>query len=178
MNILLTYSKFRDVYIETYPGLVVYASKFVRKDKAEDIVHDCFMALWDKRKYLVIRGDIRYYLFRSVHNACLNYIKREAVRNRYIDDNLRLAVEYYDTHMETTFDILYRKDLFKELMDAVASLPDKTAEVFRLSFFSELKREEISKAKGISVRTVDAHLYKALKVIRKYLTNALKDNAK
>ena len=61
------------------------------------------------------------------------------------------------------------RELRRELSEAINELPDKCKMVFKLSYLHDMKNKEIAETMGISLRTVEAHMYKALKFLRKRL---------
>ena len=114
--------KFKLLYLENAPRLIFYASKYVDSDTAEDLVHDIFIKIWQKKEIYSVEEGLKTYLFRSVQNACLDYLKHKSIEKTYADEVAR-----------------------------------------------RLKIEEIAGMLNISQRTVEAQLYKGLKIIRNVL---------
>ncbi|QJB38632.1 sigma-70 family RNA polymerase sigma factor [Chitinophaga oryzae] len=76
------------IFKACYALLRAYACKYVTRETAEDIIQDVFIQLYKKGPSLNIDTSIKAYLFRSVHNGCLDYIRREAVHQRYVSTTL------------------------------------------------------------------------------------------
>ena len=78
--------------------------------------------------------------------------------------------------MATKSEVIKRiedQELRKEIQNAINELPDKCKEVFKLSYLHDMKNKEIADILGISLRTVEAHMYKALKLLRGRLSHLL-----
>lgn len=68
---------------------------------------------------------------------------------------------------------LENMELKKEILSAINDLPDQSRKVFKMSYLYEMKNKEIADILGISLRTVEAHMYKALKILRAKLSHLL-----
>ena len=92
--------KFKLLYLENAPRLIFYASKYVDSDTAEDLVHDIFIKIWQKKEIYSVEEGLKTYLFRSVQNACLDYLKHKSIEMTYADEVARrLKIEeigYYN----------------------------------------------------------------------------------
>lgn len=70
-------SAFKAIYLEFYPKLLVFSKGYVKqKEVAEDIVEDILIKLWDNRSLLTHINNLKFYLFVSAKNACLNYLAK------------------------------------------------------------------------------------------------------
>lgn len=112
---------------------------------------------------------LKTYLFRSVQNACLDYLKHKSIEMTYADEVARrLKIEEIDYYNQSD-----AAELEKERLDSVyreiAKLPDRCREVFTLAYVDGKKSVEIAGMLNISQRTVEAQLYKGLKTIRNVL---------
>ena len=110
---------------------------------------------------------LKTYLFRSVQNACLDYLKHKSIEMTYADEVARrLKIEEIGYYNQSD-----AAELEKERLDSVyreiAKLPDRCREVFTLAYVDGKKSVEIAGMLNISQRTVEAQLYKGLKIIRK-----------
>lgn len=161
--------KFKLLYLENAPRLIFYASKYVDGDTAEDLVHDIFIKIWQKKEAYSVEEGLKTYLFRSVQNACLDYLKHKSVEMTYADEVARrLKIEEIHYYHQSD-----AAELEKERLDSVyreiAKLPDRCREVFTLAYLEGKKSAEIAGMLNISQRTVEAQLYKGLKIIRDVL---------
>ena len=172
-NIVNTLNKpaFEELFRSFFPGLVLFAQKYVPdQDSAKEIVHNVFLNLWEKREKVDTSSSLKSYLFTSVHNRCLNFIRDQKKFDRH---------ESHIEHLESSefadgTDYLEVQELELRIYDALQSLPEKCREVFTLNRFEGLKYAEIAEKLGISVKTVESQMSKALKILREKLIDYLK----
>ena len=149
-------------------GLLGYACKFVARETAEDIIQDVFIHLHRHADTLEIKHTIRNYLFRAVHNRCVDQIRHDMVHKRYVSKALaELSLQelaYYDPSSGKESLLIGAED--GSIWQAIEQLPPKCREIVKLRYQEGLKTKEISDAMGISSRTVETQLYKALKLLR------------
>lgn len=158
-----------------YVRLHNYARRIVESDEeADDVVADVFMELWHNRNDIDFSLNILSYLYRATSTRALNALRHKGVAPVRIDmlESINAArLEYLTTITET--DTLEQHELHDEIEAAIRTLPDKCREVFRLSYIHGLKNQDIADTMDVSVRTVEAHMYKALKILRKKLQHLL-----
>lgn len=158
-----------------YPGLLFYATRFLPESEAEDIVQDTFLELWKRKDSIEIGDQIQAFLYRITYTKCFNAIKHKQVENEYSATAIEFylkKIEFYDPAQNETIQRMENRELQVEVYNAINELPDKCREIFKLSYLHDLKNKEIAETLDISLRTVEAHMYKALKYLRvrlKYL---------
>lgn len=158
------------VFRTYYQPLCRYAYTFLNdRDEAEEVVQAAFIAVWDKRQKLSIEASLKSYLFRMVRNSCLNVIKHNKVRQLYAAESLSFG----EPVAETTSQSILAVELEKKISDSLNDLPDQCRLVFQLSRFEELKYAEIAAQLNISLKTVENHMGKALKILRTKLKDYL-----
>ena len=157
-------SAFETLFKSHYANLCGYAVRYVWElEQAEEIVQDLFFNIWNKRSDLYISSSIESYLFRAVRNACLNYLKRKKIRENY-------ASSVQETHNPQDVDNpVETLELQKKIDETVESMPPERKKIFLLSRHEGLKYKEIAEQLGISVKTVEAQMGKALKFLREEL---------
>jgi RNA polymerase sigma-70 factor (ECF subfamily) len=163
---------YEQLFLNNYKNLVLYAKKFVMEtETARDLVQDVFIYLWDKREKLNIDKSLGSYLFRAVHNACINYLKREATKENYIKQFLINLHEgtYKTTASEDAYELVVHKDLSERIEWIIETLPEQCRNIFRMSRFRGMKNKEIAEIYSISPRTVETQIYRALKVLKENL---------
>ncbi len=154
---------FETIFKTFFPGLCAFANKFTRDfDAAKDIVHDVFVNFWHKRDSIDAGKNIKSYLFTSVNNRCLNYIRD----HKKFDQNER---EIPDGSSWENSDHLVQAELEEKINDILNELPEKCREVFLLNRYEGLKYKEIAEKLGISVKTVEAQMSKALRILKEKL---------
>ncbi|BDD08291.1 DNA-directed RNA polymerase sigma-70 factor [Fulvitalea axinellae] len=155
-------SAFGWLYAQYFDALFSYAFGMVQSDKvAEDLVQETFLSVWENKGGLKNIASLESYLYKGVYFNAMNEVRRKKVRET--NAKTVLHVLYEDENSESD------KGLEAEIRKAIDDLPERCKEIFYLSKYSELKRSAISELLGVSVRTVDAQLNRAINKIRKYL---------
>lgn len=161
---------FEMLFRNYYQPLCNYAYTFLQdKEDAEEIVQSTFLLVWEKRDTLAIRTSVKPYLYAMVRNACLNVLKHEKIKQRFAGEEIALADRAHDSVSHT----IASNELEYRIKVAMNELPDQCRMVFKLSRFEELKYAEIAEQLNISVKTVENHMGKALKIMREQLKDYL-----
>ncbi|MFH2094436.1 MAG: RNA polymerase sigma-70 factor [Bacteroidota bacterium] len=161
---------FECLFRDTYPRMVAYANRFLRNtEEAEEIVQDLFCKLWGNRLSLEVKGPVHAYLFRSVRNACLNKIKHDKIREKYAGEMMtgNNGRDYVNQ------DSLDASELERHIRNSIDMLPPARKQVFILSRYEGLKYHEIAGKLGISVKTVENQMGKAIQFMREQLKDYL-----
>ncbi|MDR1258670.1 MAG: RNA polymerase sigma-70 factor [Tannerellaceae bacterium] len=161
--------KFRALYKQYAPALIFYATRLVDTTTAEDLVHDVFLKVWNKRSFIFWEESLKSYLYNAVRHGCLDYLKHEEVKANFENSTLiKLKIEklYYS---ETTALLWQDDNRLQYIYKQIDALPPKCREIFIMAYVEERKTSEIASLLSISKRTVEAQLYKGLKYIRKSL---------
>lgn len=133
---------------------------------AEDIVQDVFFGMWRKRDDLIINTSLEAYLKRSCRNRTLNYIRNNHIK--WEDEGL---LNDQADNSFTTDQYIEAEDLNLKIQEIIADLPEKCGIVFSLSRFEEMSYADISAELNISVKTVEHHISKALRILREKIYN-------
>jgi len=143
--------------------MLLFAIRYVKEEEAaKEIVQEAFIGLWEKRSSIDPERQVKSYLSASVRNRCLNYLRD----NKRFDGTL-LSLEGLspfpasDEHSQIEL-----RELNSQIMDAIAELPEKCREVFRLNRFEQMKYRQIADHLQISVKTVETQMSKALSFLR------------
>lgn len=161
---------FETIFRTYYERLCNYANTILNDmDEAEEMVQSAFLTVWEKHDTLEIHTSVKSYLYRAVHNSCLNRVKHYKVRKTY-GDSVKNQTELL--HDDASQDLI-GSELDAIVANAIDSLPDQCRLVFKLSRFENLTYAEIAEQLGISVKTVENHMVKALKVLREKLKDYL-----
>jgi RNA polymerase sigma-70 factor (ECF subfamily) len=142
------------------------------EDEAKEVVQDAFVKLWEIRNDLNLESNLRNFLFTLVKNSCLNTLKRRQILFKHHENIKWMEMHYqYESLVRIGDDYMEFKELRAKIDLAIQHLPEHCRVVFELSRFEELKNREIAEKLGVTQKTVEAHLTKALKILR----NDLKD---
>lgn len=163
-------SAFEMIFKAYYQPLCRYAYSFLEdKEEAEEVVQSAFITVWEKRKSIDIQTSLKSYLYRMVRNGCLNVIKHEKVKQQHVAHELAVTEVSYESVSQK----VYATELEIKISEAMKALPEQCRLVFQLSRFEELKYQEIADQLKISVKTVENHMGKALKIMREQLKEYL-----
>lgn len=131
---------------------------------APKVVQEAFLELWNRMDALETDvPQIESYLYKTIYSRGLNYLKRyKKVNTAAIEDICRA---YFSSLGDGEQD-MENMELRRKINQAIGELPDKCREIFVLSYLKDMKNSEIALMMNVSVRTVEAHIYKALKSLR------------
>lgn len=161
---------FEVVFRKYYQSLCNYANSILKEmEEAEEIVQNLFSGLWEKRGDLEITISLKSYLYRAVHNHCLNRIKHMKIREEYQE----YANNYYERSYESVGQTVMKNELEGRIHEAIEKLPEQCRVIFKMSRFEELKYHEIAEQLGLSPKTVENQVGKALKILRTELAEYL-----
>ncbi len=136
-------------------------------DTAEEIVQDLFVKFWENRVSIKISSSVRSYLFTSVRNGCLNFIKHLKIEESYKKYN-ELERESGSLTVDEEFE---GSELEKQIRKAIDQLPPERKKVFIMSRFEGLKYREIAEKSGKSIKTIENQMGKAIKFLRQELAD-------
>jgi RNA polymerase sigma-70 factor (ECF subfamily) len=156
---------FDAIFRAWYGPLVGTAERMLRdRAVAEELVQDVMLELWRRRESLAPEGSPQAYLFQATRNRVLNHLRHRRIEERS-EPELRV-----ESAPESPPDAgLGEQELEVAIHAAVRALPDRCREVFELSRVHGLRYAEIATALGISVKTVEAQMGKALRLLRERL---------
>ena len=161
------HSAFEILFKAYYPDVCQYIIPVIRdRNVVEDIVQATFLNLWEKRALIPPEINFRSYLLRAAYNTALNYIKHQKVIANYVAEKQMNIKKSFVTHQPDF-------ELSNRIKEAVDDLPLPCRKVFRLSREEGLKYDEIASQLGISKKTVEARMGKALKLLRGRLKDYL-----
>lgn len=161
---------FEDLFFDYYPTLTVFAKKYVGDmDTSREIVQDLFVRLYETREKINIHSSLKNYLYSAVRNRCLNHLKREKLHTEHTGNVLSI-----DESLENDIQAKIEQTEFEYLVwQEVSNLPDQCKRIFYLSRKEGKKNKEIAEQLGISIRTVETQISKALKRLRTNLRQYL-----
>ncbi|MFN4762530.1 RNA polymerase sigma factor [Gillisia sp. Q332] len=165
-NLAITGSIFQNIFHKYYEWLCNYVVKLSGDPAlADDIVQEVFIRFWEMREEIEIHSSVKYYLLKTCHNQFLQHIRK----------NKREVSLLEEIKWETLRDLQVenKEDQSKNvrlLQAGLEELSPRCKEAFLLSKYNKLKYKEIAEEMGISVKTVEIHISKALSILRKSIS--------
>jgi RNA polymerase sigma-70 factor (ECF subfamily) len=154
---------FEAIFRAHYASLADYAKGLVHsRDAAEDVVQEVFVALWTHRDRLATPDNLVAYLYRSVRNRGLNFLRHQRLVTNWHARQADLdQPESPGADKDTE-----RAEIIRAIKVAAAGLSPRCREVFELSRERALTYPEIAETLGISIKTVETLMSRALKSVR------------
>ncbi len=158
----LDQGSFESLFREYFSPLMAFARKILGdEDDARDVVQKVFIRLWERKQEVDLSTSLKSYLFTSVHNRSLNVIRD---RKKFSSGEVPEVAGEWDVSSQ-----IESMELEAKIREVIDGLPEKCREVFQLNRFGGMKYSEISVHLGISVKTVENQMSKALKILREKL---------
>lgn len=146
-----------------YPSVCIYAIKFIRQsDVAEDIAQDAFVQFWKIRDHFTSILKIRAFIYTTVRNACLNYLKQKKTREEILAHNPIIG--------ELSYELLIEEETYRLLDAAIQQLPNRTREIIVLALQGH-NNPEIAEILGVSINTIKTLKKNAYVDLRHMLSN-------
>ena len=159
---------FESLFSEYFPLLTKYAEGFVfDRNECEDIVQNLFINLWEKSETIKIQTSLKAYLYQSVKNRCLNYL-----RNMNVFDKHKLL--YLEARLNSGEETDWIDPEWAEKVHlALDRLPIQMARILRMKYMDGEKIGKIANKMQISENTVKTHLSRGKKNLHKQLLDTL-----
>lgn len=164
---------FEELYHYYTPRLQSFLSQYIsQKDEVEGLVQDCFAELWARRENFQKESNLNAWLYTVAKNKALKFLSKEAIRQRYVNQE-----KYAETHLQ--LDALSKMDtqqlddeyLRTRIGQSIRKLSKPVREVFIRRRFEGKSNKEVADELNISIKTVEAHITKALKQLRSDLND-------
>ena len=163
--------EFGHLFRQYYPVLCGIAHGYIHNMAVvEEIVGDVFMKYWNSRYDIVIRKSLKDYLFQSVRNACIDYLRTEQRYQRNmtsIDDHDAVLFATLADLGENPLDYLISAETEQRIMSAIDELPERYRQTFVLCRLEGMSYEETAQRMGITKNTVKSNLREALAILSK-----------
>jgi RNA polymerase sigma-70 factor (ECF subfamily) len=137
------------------------------REESENLMQDVFLSLWENRLKIEKNSSIKSYVFTITYNSAISIIRKKARESQfmeYLKSQQEINVEPVNIELEYT-------ELTNKLDEILQALPQRQKEIYLLHRVKGLKYSEIAESLNISVNTIENHMSRALKTIRKKLGN-------
>lgn len=153
-----------------YSNLTRFARQFVGdRGEAEEVVSDVFVWIWNNRTELLLVNNPEVYLFIMTKNRCLNVLRRTNMEQAYNEK------DGYESHADdsTPLTDIERQELTQKLHFIIGQLPEQQQQIFRMIKENGLSAKQTAEILQLSPRTVETHIYKAVKRLEEEITSYL-----
>jgi RNA polymerase sigma-70 factor len=169
---------FDELYITWYARAKRFAATYVKsEDDAEDIVQDVFIKLYEHPTSVENHFHAIGYLFTSIRNACLNYLRDKLRQTTATTSFQKLHLQEIqlglDALLQTETDFHSEEDLEHAIENAIARLPERCKQIFIMSKLQGIRHADIAQQLGISVNTIETQMGIAYQKLRQELRNYL-----
>lgn len=162
------------IYNEFFGVLFHLCLHYLHDEKiAEEIVQDTFMKLWEIRNALNDQFNVKSFLYTVAKNNSLNYIRNQRVSMKHLENIKYLEMQFNYEALERLGNYVRFEELRNKIEESIANLPPEIIKTFRLSRFEELSYKDIANRQDISIKTVEARISKALRILRVELKDYL-----
>ena len=150
-------------------SLIQFANRYLQDmHLAENIVQDVFLHVWEKREKLDPSLNIKTYLYTAVKNRALKQLRHQDVRHKH-----EHFIKAQDLTIHSAEEQWQQQETEQEILNAIEKLPPKCQLIFSMNRFDGLTYSEIAEVEGISIKTVETQMGRALKTLRKQLAHLL-----
>lgn len=155
---------FEEIFQTYFKVLTVFAKRFVQDlSIAEDLVQEVLLKLYENRKSIQFHTSLKAFLFQSVRNKSIDYLRSIKSKSEH-HDQIKLLKHAEEADWNDTME---QTELEERVSNAIASLPEQCQHIFRMSRFDGKRNQEIAEELNISKRTVETQVSNALKRLRK-----------
>ncbi|MEX0686742.1 MAG: RNA polymerase sigma-70 factor [Balneolales bacterium] len=153
---------FKDIYRKYNANLCEFAFWMVNnREDAEDLVHEVFLNIWENRHTWEATDNVRSYLYRSVKNKSLNYLRHQSVVKKWED----MSKSIESASPASPEDNLLENELKERIHSAINSLPERRRKIFLLNRNHKLRYKDIAELLDISYKTVETQISRSLKTL-------------
>lgn len=167
---------FENIYLAYFSKMKHFAKVYVlSNEEAENIVQDVFTELWEQGDARLGYANLISYLFISVKNRCLNYLRHQAVvqeSSDKIQEEYRLTLQAGLNSLEVLdLDFLSERNIEEIVRKALDSLPERCRQIFVMNKIEGKKQKEIANLLNLSIHTIETQMAIAYRYLRKELKN-------
>lgn len=169
---------FNKLFNEYYQQFVYFAIGYVKDEtKAQDFVSDAFATYWERKEILAADTNAPAYILTIVRNNCLNYLQHKNIKLRAAQELTDHAQWVLDTKINTLEacnpDKIFSNEIEEIIENTIKNLPERTAQIFRMSRFEHLPHLDIAKQLDLTTKSVEYHITKTLNELRLNLKDFL-----
>lgn len=169
---------FTRFFQENQEKFLAFAYSYLRdKEEAEDILMESMITLWENRDRWEENSNLHALLLTIIKNKALNLLEHKQIRMRAEEDinshnqrelNLRIS-----TLEACEPDQIFNSEIQHIVHHTLEQLPEQSRKIFMLSRYQNMPNKEIAELLNVSLKTVEFHMTKALRLLRLQLKDYL-----
>jgi len=161
---------FESFYLKYQPRLFAYGVGILNnEDDVMDLVQESFISFWENREHILTDFSVIAYLYKIFHSKCNKYMRMNAVVTDFSHlSELKIQeieISYYNND-DNLLGSIYMHDLEELYEKSIDKLPEQCREIFVLNKQEDMRSADIASKLGISVRTVENQIYRAIRIVR------------
>lgn len=163
-------------YDKYFRRITTFSFQFIYDhDEAENLAQEVLLYLWQNRENVESINGIQSFLYTYAKSKCLNMIRHNKVKDKFKSEVLNQKERELDIEIlnSVQFDTLELSELERLIQESISDLPPKTREVFIKKRFENKKNTEIAEEMQVTLKAVEAHMTKALKILKTKLSDYL-----
>ncbi len=155
-----------------------FAYSYIRnRADAEDVLMESMAVLWENREQWKKESNVRALLLTIIKNKALNYLAHEQIRLHAENEITTHRQRELDLRISTLEicdpDYIFETEIHKIVLHSLSQLSEQTRNIFILSRFNNFSNKQIAEQLGISVKTVESHITKVIKLLKVSLKDYL-----
>lgn len=169
---------FNQLFSDYQALFIRFAQTYLQeKSLSEDIVIESIMYYWERRHTLSPDSNIPAYILEIIKHKCLNYLRHQQIRDN-VSYDMQTHIRQVQQLRIASLEACDPQELFTQeaqelIKKALEEMPEKTREIFIMSRFQDKSYKEIAEAMHLSVKSVEFHISKALKILKVKLKDYL-----
>ena len=172
---IIDHASFSLLYRNFYPKLDYFVFQYLHdKELAKNIAQDVFTELWDNRNNLKEDSNLQAWLFTVAKNKSIKAIQKIKAQQNFSDYiRPRQLDADYQALMDFDTNIFITEDVQAQIEKALNLLPPQCRKIFEMSRFEDKKNREIAEELGLSIKTIEAQISKAMHILKEELKEYL-----
>ncbi len=148
-----------------YTPLVCYATSITKNEEAaKEMASECFVKLWNNRTTIEVCAQVRFWLYRTVHNAAVDFLRRQETQTK----KDKIACASFEGSEPSILQKLILAETYNRLYQLLNTLPPRSRQIFQMFYFQNKTMKEIATELGVSVNTVKTQKLRAIQTLKQH----------
>ncbi|PWU01149.1 MAG: hypothetical protein C5B52_07785 [Bacteroidetes bacterium] len=158
------------IFHQLYPSLCYFGFTITGNQLvAEEIAEDAFVKIWQRRNIFEKLRQLKSYLYSTVHNDALNWIKKNKNRLEK-DQNYSRQLQFSEANK---LELIIESETFRQIFTALDKLPPQCRKVITMIFLEGKKVRQVAEELKVSQGTVKTHKARGILLLKKQIPTLL-----